>query len=137
MKKVSTSRKLFWDTNTEILGLVLNMDDAQQLMDPNRTSWIEVKDPLNRIVVEFHDQNRGKGAAVRTGFEKVTGDVAIIQDADLEYDPAEIPVGPGFLKHPEGHSYFDRARAEHYPRVTVDGEELKDEEGWRKLRRSC
>ncbi|HAA76021.1 TPA: hypothetical protein DCE37_12980 [Candidatus Latescibacteria bacterium] len=53
---------------------------------------------------------------------------------DDMYDPAEIPVGPGFLKHPEGHSYFDRARAEHYPRVTVDGEELKDEEGWRKLR---
>lgn len=58
------------------------------LRDYAQRDW---KDPLNRIVVEFHDQNRGKGAAVRTGFEKVTGDVAIIQDADLEYDPAEIP----------------------------------------------
>jgi arylsulfatase A-like enzyme len=53
---------------------------------------------------------------------------------DDMYDPEEIPVGPGFLKHPEGHSYWDRARAEHYPRVTVDGEELSDEAGWRKLR---
>src|SRR5690606_38529445 len=48
-------------------------------------------DPLNRIVVCFHERNQGKGAAVRTGFGKASGDVIIIQDADLEYDPAEIP----------------------------------------------
>lgn len=40
--------------------------------------------------VLFHPRNRGKGAALRTGFSAVTGDLAIVQDADLEYDPADI-----------------------------------------------
>jgi glycosyltransferase involved in cell wall biosynthesis len=41
--------------------------------------------------VLYHDRNRGKGAALRTGFAKVTGDIVLVQDADLEYDPAEYP----------------------------------------------
>lgn len=44
------------------------------------------------IRVLYHERNQGKGAALRTGFACVDGDVVIIQDADLEYDPREYPV---------------------------------------------
>ena len=39
------------------------------------------------LTVVFHDKNQGKGAALRTGFQHATGQIVIVQDADLEYDP--------------------------------------------------
>lgn len=41
------------------------------------------------VRVILHDRNRGKGAAIRTGFEHASGDVVVVQDADLEYDPSD------------------------------------------------
>ena len=44
---------------------------------------------LPGVRVVFHDKNQGKGAALKTGFNHCTGDMVLVQDADLEYDPAE------------------------------------------------
>lgn len=48
-------------------------------------------DGKDKIRVILHEKNQGKGAAVRTGFSEAKGDVFLIQDADLEYDPRDYP----------------------------------------------
>jgi len=73
------------------------------------------------LTVLFHERNRGKGAAVRTGLTKVSGDVVVIQDADLEYDPndwsrmlpliverkvADVVYGSRFYGRPHRSLYF-------------------------------
>ena len=50
-----------------------------------------LSDKNSRIKVAKLETNLGKGAAVRTGFDMASGDIIIVQDADLEYDPAEYP----------------------------------------------
>jgi glycosyltransferase involved in cell wall biosynthesis len=49
-------------------------------------------DPRGSVKIVYHERNQGKGAAVRTGFAHITGDLALVQDADLEYDPADYPI---------------------------------------------
>ncbi|MBI5189201.1 MAG: glycosyltransferase family 2 protein [Nitrospirae bacterium] len=49
----------------------------------------EVGPLVDRVI--YHDRNMGKGASLRDGFRAATGDVVVVQDADLEYDPMELP----------------------------------------------
>jgi len=55
--------------------------------DGSREILKKIKD--KQIKVIFHNENKGKGYAIRTGLKQVTGDIVIIQDADLEYDPED------------------------------------------------
>ena len=68
---------------------IIVVDDAST----DGTREILQKDIQTRVdKVIYHDRNRGKGAALRTGFKEATGDVVVVQDADLEYDPNEFPL---------------------------------------------
>ena len=64
---------------------VLIVDDGST--DGTRELLAGLQEPDVRTI--FHDRNRGKGAALRTGFEYAKGDVVVVQDADLEYDPRD------------------------------------------------
>lgn len=68
---------------------ILIVDDCSK--DGTRKILKEMENEQD-IRVFYHTVNRGKGAALRTAFEQVTGDIVIIQDADMEYDPSEYGI---------------------------------------------
>lgn len=75
-------RSIEWDNREIVLVNDCSTDTTQAILEP------EKKEP--DTVVLTHSENLGKGAAIRTGLRHVTGDIVIIQDADMEYDPREI-----------------------------------------------
>lgn len=70
---------------------IIVVDDGST--DGTRSLYPKIESDGHPVSVRtlMHRRNRGKGAAVRTGFAQVTGDIVVIQDADLEYDPQDYP----------------------------------------------
>ncbi len=84
-------------TIARVIGRVAALPIEKEILivdDCSTDGTVEVLKKLRDvqgIKLILKDKNAGKGAALRTGFEHATGDIVVIQDADLEYDPQEIP----------------------------------------------
>jgi glycosyltransferase involved in cell wall biosynthesis len=80
----------------KIIDRVLKLNIVKELIVVDDGSIDGTKDILqntkfdDRVKIFFHERNSGKGAAIKTGFNNITGDIVVIQDADLEYDPNEF-----------------------------------------------
>ena len=72
----------------DLVHEIIVVDDGST--DGTREKLTELESPP-KIRTIFHDRNRGKGAALSTGFRAATGEIIIVQDADLEYDPSQYP----------------------------------------------
>jgi glycosyltransferase involved in cell wall biosynthesis len=72
---------------TPLKKQIILVDDCSRDGTTEELRRLQAEEP--DLTVAFHERNRGKGAALRTGFARATGQIVIVQDADLEYDPSE------------------------------------------------
>ena len=82
------------DNIERVLSAVENVKIHKEIIVVDDNSHDGTRDILSkkqRIKTLFHDRNRGKGAAIRSGLKVASGDYVIIQDADLEYSPHQYP----------------------------------------------
>lgn len=84
------------DTIEEIIKKVEEVDLEKEIIvvdDGSTDGTKEILGKINRknLKVLYHEENRGKGEAIRTALPHTTGDIIVIQDADLEYNPREFP----------------------------------------------
>ncbi|MDI6767591.1 MAG: glycosyltransferase family 2 protein [Bacteroidota bacterium] len=84
-------------TLRQILDKVLNVNIEKEIIivddysRDNTRQIIQEYEMLPNVKVVLHERNYGKGKAIRSGIQQITGDVVIIQDADLEYEPEDYP----------------------------------------------
>lgn len=117
-KTIETIVERIYSIDWQIDFEVIVIDDGSIDQTPNKLNGIQERYP--NLSVIRHDKNHGKGRAIKTGLDKAKGKIIAIQDADLEYDPAEIKelIRP-ILEEKADVVYGSRFKGKNNPNITL------------------